>query len=141
MEKELILLLGPIGAGKTTLAKQLVNDNSIRISQDEMGRKAYLDHFHQALSENVPRIIIDRMNFNYEQRKRFIGPAREQGYVVTIIELQTPREICLERVLAREEHPTVEGNNPELANKILDFYYTEYKKPLPKEYDNYNVTE
>lgn len=138
-EKELILLLGPIGAGKTTLAKQLENGSAIRISQDEMGKKNYLGNFHQAISDGVPRIIVDRMNFNYEQRKRFIGPARENGYAVTIIELQTPREVCLERVVARQDHPTVEADNPELANKILDFYYKEYEKPLTEEYDNYNI--
>lgn len=138
MEKELILMVGPIGAGKSTLAKQLLDDKSIRISQDEMGRKAYLTHFKQALREEVPRIIIDRMNFNKKQRKRFIEPAREAGYCITIFEFKTNRAICFERVVTRKNHPTIPPDDHQLTGRILDMYYVEYESLDADEYDNYN---
>ena len=138
MEKELMLLVGPIGSGKTTFSQTLKTDSSIRISQDEMGRSAYLEHFKNAIKEGVPRVIIDRMNFNKDQRKRFIEPAREAGYVVTIFELKTNRAICHERVVARQDHPTIEPGNNELTEKILNNYEAWYEAPTPDEYDNYN---
>jgi len=138
MEKELMILVGPIGSGKTTFSKTLENDNSIRISQDEMGRKAYLVHFKHALREGVSRIIIDRMNFNREQRERFIKPSREAGYCVTIFELKTNRAICHERVVLRQNHPTIEPGNNKLTEEILNMYQAEYEAPTPDEYDNYN---
>jgi len=138
VEKELILLVGPIGAGKTTFSKTLENDAYIRISQDEMGRKAYLTHFKHALKEGIPRIIIDRMNFNRDQRKRFIEPAREAGYCVTVFEFKTNRATCIERVIKRKGHPTVESDNIKLAEEIMNMYHINYESIAIGECDNYN---
>jgi len=138
IEKELILLVGPIGSGKTTLAKDLLKFNSIRISQDEMGKKAYMTYFSSAIREGVPRIIIDRMNFNKEQRGRFIKQARDAGYCVTIFEFKTNRELCAQRVVNRTDHPTVRGGDIDLAIDIIKNYERFYEEPTPDEYDNYN---
>jgi tRNA uridine 5-carbamoylmethylation protein Kti12 len=141
MEKELIILVGPIGSGKTTFAKTLETSSSIRISQDEMGRKAYLEHFKAAMRDSVPRIIVDRMNFDKEQRERFIKPAREAGYCVSIFELRTDIDVCIERVVNRPNHPTVESGDVELAQGIVDRYLINYEAPMPDEYDNLNYVE
>lgn len=139
MEKELIILVGPIGSGKTTFSKTLETQNSIRISQDETGKREHLNEFYDALTQNIPRIIIDRMNFNVEQRMRYITPARSEGYVITIIELQSDWDTCVDRVYKRENHPTVENGNLELANRILKFYNKNYEQPTKDEYDNYSI--
>lgn len=141
MEKELILLVGPIGAGKTTFSKTLENETSMRISQDEMGRKAYLDIFKQSVKEGVPRIIVDRMNFNKEQRERFIKPAKEAGYVITIFDFDWDWDICFNRVINRTSHPTVPHNDPKLTEQILTMYRGMYEKPTTEEFDNYNKVE
>jgi predicted kinase len=138
-EKELILMVGPIGSGKTTFAKSLVNDSAIRISQDEMGRKAYLKYFHEALKDGVPRIIIDRMGFDREQRNRFIEPARKHGYVITIFEMDYNPVTCLERVINREGHPTIPKGSDDLARKIILDYMKNYEHPEEKEFDNYSL--
>ena len=68
--KKLILMIGSIGSGKTTFAKQLKpSEDCVRISQDEMGRKAYLINFYDAIEAGVNSIIVDRMNFNVSQSR------------------------------------------------------------------------
>jgi len=138
-EKELILMVGPIGSGKTTFAKSLVNDSAIRISQDEMGRKAYLNHFKEALKDGIPRIIIDRMNFDRKQRERFIKPAREAGYCVTIMEMDYNPLTCLKRVIDRKNHPTIQQGSAQLAKDIILRFMKDYEHPENDEYDNYNL--
>lgn len=140
-EKELILLVGPIGSGKTTFAESLKTDTSLRISQDEMGRKAYLKYFHEALEEGIPRLIIDRMNFDRKQRERFIKPAREAGYSVTIFEIDYCPIVCLKRVIEREDHPNIPKDSGELAKKIILDYMKNYEHPEEFEFDNYNLVE
>lgn len=138
MEKELMLLVGPIGSGKTTFAKGLMNDTSVRISQDEQGKKGHMDAFKDALKEGVPRILIDRMNFNREQRERYIKPAREAGYVITIFEFKVCPIVCTDRVVKRKDHPTIPEGNYKLAIEIRQMYNKNYEAVIPIEFDNYN---
>ena len=140
IEKELMILVGPIGVGKTTFGKSLENDTSIRISQDEQGKKRHFQLFKDALNDNVPRIIVDRMGFNREQRLRYINLAREQNYVVTIFEFKAPREVCIKNAMSRQNHPTVKPDL-DLINNILDFFEQNYEAVDSFEYDNYNVVE
>ena len=141
MEKELILMVGPIGSGKTTLAESLMNDTSVRISQDEMGKKQHYTNFLQAVEEGVPRVIIDKMNFNKEQRKRYIDPARDFGYVITIMEMKTPLVDCHSRAMNRQGHPNIPEGDVETIDKVLNFFFENYEKPEDEEYDNYNEIE
>lgn len=138
MEKELMLLVGPIGSGKTTFSKTLENDTSIRISQDEMGRREHYNYFKKALEDEIPRIIIDRMNFNKEQRARYVNPARELGYVITIFEMDYDLKTCFDRAINRKDHPTIKPGNHTLINIILNMYKDKYEAPSEDEYDNLN---
>lgn len=141
MGKELILMMGPIGSGKTTLAEPLMNDTSVRISQDEQGKNTHYSNFLSALEECVPRIILDRMNFNKEQRKRYIDPARDHGYVITIMEMKTPLVECHNRAINRVGHPTIQEGDVDTVNKVLDFFFKNYEPVSEDEYDNYNEVE
>jgi len=145
MQRKLILLIGPIGSGKSTIAKRYQDREQKSysaipctiVSQDEQGRKGHRIKFAKCI-EDGHSIIVDRMNFNKEQRERYIEPARKANYSIYIVEIKASRDTCLERVVARKGHPTVESGNKELANKILDMYYREYE-PLEadEEFDGY----
>lgn len=138
IEKELIVMVGPIGSGKTTFSKTLMTDSSIRISQDEMGKKGHMKEFEDAIANNVPRIIIDRMNFNKDQRARYIEPAKKAGYVITIFDFKVCPIVCTDRVVKRKDHPTIPEGDYKLAIEIRQFYNSNYEAPTPAEYVNYN---
>lgn len=136
-KKELVLMLGPIGSGKSTYVKNILTDQDFYISQDEQGKKKHFQEFSGCVKVGISRIFVDRMGFNKTQRARYIELARAANYTVTIIEMNTPRDICFNRVINRKNHPTVPAGDPILTNKILDFFYSQYEKPTQDEYDNY----
>lgn len=106
--KRILILVAPPGAGKSTLAKEFEAKGYVRISQDEQGKEGHLKAFKDALNQELS-IVVDRMNFSREQRKRYIPPS-ESGYIVECIVLHENRKTCLERMMAREDHPTINGN-------------------------------
>ena len=134
--KQLIILVGPPASGKSTYAKQKESEGFIHISQDIMGRFEYLKHFSVALSSGK-NIIVDRMNFNKQQRKRFIDSGKEMGYTIHVVEFLIAGEICLERAEKRIDHPTIK--DVETAKKVLKFYWGNYEKPEPNEYNTFEV--
>lgn len=133
---ECIILVGPPGSGKSTLAQEYVSKGYNRISQDDQG-KAHLDIFkHDAfIGENI---IVDRMNFSKEQRKRYIDILKEaqvknfgNEYKIKIIVLHENKETCLARCGSRENHPTIKDERS--AQSALNTFFSKYERPTPDE--------
>lgn len=128
--KELILLVGPPASGKSTLASTF--PNHVRISQDDQG-KEYLNIFNLALAQGKD-IIVDRMNHTKEQRSRFIIPAKLLEYHVTVYYLESAtKELCLERAIARQGHPTIK--NEKQANRAIDYFFKTFEGLQDSEFD------
>ena len=125
------ILVGCIGSGKSTYCKQFPNASII--SQDELGRKGHIREYKEDLADHMDHIIIDRMNFNREQRKRYIQLALEAGYQVKITTLTGTFDECLARVLAREGHPTIDKGDEVTARKVLNFFFSNYEPPSDDE--------
>ncbi|RIA91442.1 hypothetical protein C1645_672671, partial [Glomus cerebriforme] len=75
-------------------------------------------------------VIVDRCNFDEEQRKTWINLAYQFKLSIDAIILDTPYEICENRILKRKDHPTqVHGKD---GLNILENFKQIFKPP------NYN---
>lgn len=131
--KHLIVLVGPPGAGKTTKAKEYESLGYWRISQDDMGKSEHQKIFNETLKTG-DNIVIDRMGFSKSQRDRYINPAKEHGYLTTIVVIHESMETCFARCAARVGHPTVVTQ--EDASRAINFFFSKYERPADNEADN-----
>ena len=133
MQKEVILLVGAMGSGKSTLCSTKYS-TYYRISQDEQGRKEHYEEYLRAIKRDEPRIIIDRLNHLASQRRKYIIPAQEKGYCTRIVVINEPFDVCLSRILKRENHPNLSHiTDKEVVLKALRMYVKEYQRPASDE--------
>lgn len=155
------MLVGPAGSGKSTKAIELNKSLGFeRISQDDMGKDGHIKKFLFCLA-NKDDIVVDRMNFDKAQRNRYIKPAKDAGYEIEIVVFHVPRATCFDRIMARENHPTINGNKATTgyrgqsynqntkemldkyrleektkeANSALDTFFTKYERVEDTEAD------
>lgn len=131
--KQLTILIGPPGSGKSTYSKTL--KDTLRINQDEAG-KDHLRLFIEAIATGKD-IVIDRMNFNKQQRSKYIDPANAAGYLVHAIVFQIPRKVCFERCVARKDHETIK--DPQAAKSAINLFFSKYERPEVGEVYSVNV--
>jgi predicted kinase len=131
--KTLTLLVGPAGSGKSTLAKELLHPECVYVNQDSQ-QKEHLTVFANALEAGFD-IIVDRMNFNKQQRDRYLSPAKDKGYNTKIIVLHQNYETCMNRCLKRlGHHETI--NTKEDATNALNMFFSKYERPEEDEADS-----
>lgn len=122
----MIILVGPPGSGKSTLAKKYESEGFVRVSQDDQGKNGHMETFRAAVRERK-NIIVDRMNFSVEQRKNYMVQVVDLDYEIEIIVIHEPYQVCLERILKREGHPTIQ--NEKSARAALQTFFTKYERP------------
>lgn len=106
--RKVIVLVGLPGSGKSTLAAKFEQHGYVRVNQDELGsRKKCKTLMSNALAEKS-NVVVDRCNFDVNQRKAWIDLAKEHGVKnVYAIYLDTPINTCKNRVITRQNHPTI----------------------------------
>src|ERR1051326_6506148 len=110
--KELVLLVGCPGSGKSTYAQNL--PDHVRISQDDQGKVEHMSLFSKAILDNKS-VVIDRMNFNREQRERYIKPAKAAGYTVKVVDFSMSYAKAYDRIVRREDHPNISKGDSQVA--------------------------
>jgi RNA ligase len=143
MEKEVIILVGNMGCGKSTLASDLMKKyddiGAAYISQDYQGKSQHWDYYERSIKDEFTKIIVDRINHTKEQRQRYIDKAKKSGYVTTVIDMTGTPDEAFHRITNRKVHPTLGKETPnETILKALYLYYTQYEKPTYDEADNVN---
>jgi predicted kinase len=115
--KRLIILVGIPGAGKTTLAKKIMEKGFHCLSADPIREELYgnaaeqgdkeevfkifFERFDDALSKELD-IIIDNTNLNPRQRKPILERAQKANYAdVQLWLLDVPLDVCLKRNASR----------------------------------------
>jgi adenylate kinase family enzyme len=124
--KKLTMLVGPPGSGKSTMARAIreASEGTIYVNQDSQG-KSHLALFEEAVIAGK-NIVVDRMNFDLKQRTRYLAMARDFKYDIEIRVLHQPYDVCLERMLKRENHETIK--NEESARGALHLFFTRYER-------------
>jgi len=117
--KKAILFIGLPGSGKTSIVQRDYSKNFIVVSADEIKQKhpdynpADPEPLHQwsvkeaetqmnLLSDQGVSICMDSGGVNNSYSLRIIKMLKSKGYHITLVYVETPLEICLERNRKRE---------------------------------------
>lgn len=122
-----VILCGLPGSGKSTIASIMEGHGYVRINQDTLGsRKACKTLMGSALANNKS-VVIDRCNFNEEQRASWVDLAQKFGVSeVKCVWLDVSPDECMIRMLKRNDHPTIKtGEDAERALKMIQENWVE----------------
>jgi len=145
--KELIILMGNIGSGKSTYAKKYQKQGYVVIARDQLryaiGNGNYifnLDYepiiwktefyiFKRFVNLGV-NILIDGVGMSKSMRRRYIPYAKEKGYKITVIEM--PR-FCMEEAVSRRMKNPHGQPDHKLWEQVWTKFNNIYEIPLKKE--------
>jgi hypothetical protein len=131
--KELVVLIGPMGAGKSTYCQTHLKDH-FRINQDDQGKDGHFKLFEKAIRKET-KMVIDRINHLYNQRRDYISLARFNGFKIRYIVFKVSPFDCISHISKRTKHPTLTNKNLGEALSALNMYFSFYQPPSFREYD------
>ena len=141
--KKLIILVGNIGSGKSTITKRYIKEGFICVSRDGLrymiGGGQYIFNenlepivwdtelyiFKQLLKKGV-NIIVDGAEINRSIRERYIHLAKQYGYIIEALVLpKLSRSKCVKN---RMKNPHGQPD-PQLWKQVWNRFHKMYEKP------------
>jgi predicted kinase len=104
----------------------------VRINQDDLGSRAVCEKLTREALLAGRDVIIDRCNFDREQRAHWVTIGKARHCPIGAIVFQTPVPVCVSRVLARTGHPTLAPNSAESAG-VVKHIFSLFRAPTPDE--------
>jgi predicted kinase len=144
---KVILMCGPAGSGKSTVAITLESKGMIRLSFDEESFKrgikvhplpediakevkVYLDEKLISLIELNVDIVLDYSFWSKGMRKEYITLLKNYDINPTIYYIDTPKEIVMERIRNRKGN---HQNDIILSEDTASMYYDNFEPPTADE--------
>lgn len=136
MEKNLVILIGNIGSGKTTFSKALIDAGYISVSRDQIryaignGKYTFEPEYEGAVHDITmcmfykfmaleKNLIIDETNVTAAGRENFIWSAKNRGYKVIAVEMpKYSREESVQRRLA--------ANHGQFGTEVWEMVYNRF---------------
>lgn len=98
---EAIIFIGIQASGKSTFYKQRFFDTHVRINLDMLRTHARENALLQACLSCGQPFVVDKMNYTFNHRRRYIDAARGAGFRVVGYYFQSRVSDCLVRNAAR----------------------------------------
>lgn len=92
--QEMIILVGPPAAGKSSFCRKECFSNYIVANQDTLKTKAKVITTLKKALANKKSVIVDRKNEYIKDRKEFLELAKTYNVPVRVVFFDVPREIC-----------------------------------------------
>ena len=147
----LYLLMGIQGAGKTTYAKKMIDNNTVHISRDEIRFKliepneeyfakeaqvfkTFMNEINNNLKEGK-NVVADATHLNEKSRSKFFHYLKcdKSKLNIVIIFIDTPLEKCLEQNELRK------GSRAYVPRNVIKKAYNELTIPTREEQNKYNL--
>jgi predicted kinase len=151
-----LMLVGLPGSGKSTFATKLMNEQGsssssssvstssssshyhfVHINQDTLGTRQECEHYCRIALQNGHSPIIDRCNFNVQQRKYFLDIVhhdislllhnKKKKIPVHCIVFDFHAQICIQRIQQRQNHPTLSAQD---ASRVVGYMKNSYQPPI-----------
>jgi predicted kinase/endonuclease/exonuclease/phosphatase family metal-dependent hydrolase len=114
-----VVLIGAPGSGKSSLAR-FISPPFARVCQDAVGSRAKCEEIAEDALRSGTSVVIDRCNFNSQQRAIWIRIGRRFGARVIAAVLDVPLDVCSRRVSNRTQHEGgVQGDNDRASSIVF----------------------
>lgn len=146
-KSKVILMCGPAGAGKSTLAKKFESTGMTILSYDEESFKrglnehplpqdvledikTYLDEKLISLIKQNIDIVLDYSFWSREMRNEYISLLKKYDIEPKIYYIKTPKEVVMERIRKRNGN---HQNDIILTEQKASTYYDHFQPPTDEE--------
>jgi len=116
--KEMILMVGFPGSGKTTIAKKLQADHNFYVVSKDVNKTKDLK-VCQDYANRSYNIVIDNTNLKVGDREKYIQIGKQYKYYIRVIFLKTPIDICKHNNCYRSSRNTNISKVPEIVYRTM----------------------